>query len=126
MIHIEALTALTMLKNDILPAVSAYQKDVAEVISAKDAYKASAKYEKAMLAKLSEQTDALFEATEELDKHLAAAEKMTDYSEISYYCKDVLIPDMAKARAIADDLETVVPAGKWPYPSYGDLLFSVK
>ena len=51
---------------------------------------------------------------------------MTDYSEISFFCKDVLIPDMAKAREIADALETVVPAEKWPYPSYGDLLFSVK
>ena len=125
-IHIEALTALTMLKNDILPAVSAYQKEIADILYAKEAYKASAKYEKAMLTKLSEQGDALFLATEMLEKSLAKAEKMTDYSEISFYCKDVLIPEMEKARALADDLETVVPTEKWPYPSYGDLLFSVK
>ncbi len=125
-IHIEALTALTMLKTDILPAVSSYQKDIAHILCAKESYKASAKYEKAMLQKVSEGTDALFDATETLGKDLEKAEKMTDYSEISYFCKDVLIPDMAKAREIADDLETVVPSEKWPYPSYGDLLFSVK
>ena len=125
-IHIEALTALQMLKNDILPAVSAYEKEVADILSAKEAYKASAKYEKAMLVKLSEQGDALFLATEALEKSIAKAEKMTDYSEISFFCKDVLIPEMATARKIADDLETVVPSEKWPYPSYGDLLFSVK
>ncbi|MCR4726887.1 MAG: glutamine synthetase III [Clostridia bacterium] len=125
-IHIEALTALNMLKTDILPAVSAYQKDVADILTAKGAYKASSKYEKAMLQKLSVKTDELFEATEALEKDLAKAEKMTDYSEISFFCKDVLIPEMAAARAVADDLETVVPSEKWPYPSYGDLLFSVK
>ena len=125
-IHIEALTALQMLKNDILPAVSAYEKEVADILSAKEAYKASAKYEKAMLVKLSEQGDALFLAAEALEKSIAKAEKMTDYSEISFFCKDVLIPEMATARKVADDLETVVPTEKWPYPSYGDLLFSVK
>ena len=125
-IHIEALTALQMLKNDILPAVSAYEKEVADILSAKEAYKASAKYEKAMLVKLSEQGDALYLAAEALEKSIAKAEKMTDYSEISFFCKDVLIPEMATARKVADDLETVVPTEKWPYPSYGDLLFSVK
>ena len=125
-IHIEALTALQMLKNDILPAVSAYEKEVADILSAKEAYKASAKYEKAMLEKLSEQGDALYIAAEALEKSIAKAEKMTDYSEISFFCKDVLIPEMATARKVADDLETVVPSEKWPYPSYGDLLFSVK
>ena len=125
-IHIETLTALGMLKSDILPCVSAYQKEVADIISAKESYQASAKYEKATLKKLSEGTDALYDATVALEEAVEKAEKMTDYSEISFFCKDVLIPDMAKAREIADELETIVPAEKWPYPSYGDLLFSVK
>ena len=125
-IHIETLTALGMLKSDILPCVSAYQKEVADIIGAKESYQASAKYEKATLKKLSEGTDALYDATVALEEAVEKAEKMTDYSEISFFCKDVLIPDMTKARAIADELETIVPAEKWPYPSYGDLLFSVK
>lgn len=125
-IHIEALTALSMLKTDILPAVSAYQKDVADVLGAKQAYKASTKYEIAMLEKLAKGGDALFEATTALEKAVEKAEAMTDYSEISFFCKDVILPAMADARAIADTLEAVVPSEKWPYPSYGDLLFSVK
>ena len=125
-IHIEALTALNMLKTDILPAVSAYQKEVADVLGAKQAYKASTKYEQAMLEKLAKGGDALFETTVALEKAVEKAEAMTDYSEISFFCKDVIIPAMADARAIADSLEAVVPSEKWPYPSYGDLLFSVK
>ena len=115
-----------MLKTDILPCLSGYQKEVADILSAKENLKVGAKYEKATLTKLAEETDELYEITEELSRDLKKAEAMSDYSEISFYCKDVLIPEMAKARTIADDLETVVPAEKWPYPSYGDLLFSVK
>ena len=125
-IHIEALTALQMLKTDILPAISGYQKDVADILKAKDAYKMSARYEKATLQTLSDGGDALYEATDALEKAIAKVESMTDYSEISFFCKDVLIPAMEKTRVITDDLETVVPTEKWPYPSYGDLLFSVK
>ena len=125
-IHIEALTALNMLKTDILPAISGYEKEVADILKAKDAYKMSAKYEKDTLVTLSDGSDALYEATTELDKAVAKAEAMTDYSEISFFCKDTVIPAMEKARAIADALECVVPTEKWPYPSYGDLLFSVK
>ena len=125
-IHIEALTALNMLKTDILPAVSAYGKEVADVLYSKESYKMSAKYENALLKKLTKGTDALYDATIVLDEAVSKVESMTDYSKISYFCKDVLIPAMEKARSIADSLETVVPTKKWPYPSYGDLLFSVK
>jgi len=125
-IHIEALTALNMLKTDILPSVSAYQKEVADILQAKQSYKMSAKYEMSILQTLADGSDALFEATNALDEAVAKAEKMTDYSEISFFCKDVVIPAMEKARAITDSLEAVVPTEKWPYPSYGDLLFSVK
>ena len=125
-IHIEALTALNMLKTDILPAVSAYGKEVADVLYSKESYKMSAKYENALLKKLTKGTDALYDATIVLDEAVSKVESMTDYSEISFFCKDVLIPAMEKARSIADSLETVVPTEKWPYPSYGDILFSVK
>ncbi|MBP5405340.1 MAG: glutamine synthetase III [Clostridia bacterium] len=125
-IHIEALTALNMLKTDILPAISAYEKEVADILDAKESRKLSANYEKAILTKLAEGSDALFATTTALDEAVAQAEEMTDYSKISFFCKDVLIPTMEKARAIADALETVVPTEKWPYPSYGDMLFSVK
>ena len=41
------------------------------------------------------------------------------------YCHDVIIPDMAKAREIADHLETMTAAEFWPFPVYSQLLFSV-
>ena len=42
-----------------------------------------------------------------------------------YYC-DKVLAQMETARAIADELELSVGRKYWPFPSYGDLLFSVR
>ena len=41
------------------------------------------------------------------------------------YCHLTIIPDMAKAREAADQLETLTDSKYWPFPVYSDLLFSV-
>ena len=41
------------------------------------------------------------------------------------FCHTVLVPDMEKARGLADRLETRMPRNQWPFPVYSDLLFSV-
>ena len=33
---------------------------------------------------------------------------------------------MSALRASADEMETMASSEKWPYPSYGDLLFGVR
>ena len=40
--------------------------------------------------------------------------------------KKHVIPAMSALRVTVDALETLSSAGDWPYPSYGDILFSVK
>ena len=42
------------------------------------------------------------------------------------YYKDVVFSAMNEARIVVDELETHTSAEYWPYPSYGDILFSVK
>ena len=39
------------------------------------------------------------------------------------YTHDTVLADMAKAREIADKLETVTAKEAWPFPVYSDLLF---
>ena len=41
------------------------------------------------------------------------------------YSHDVIVADMAAARAIADKLETVTASEYWPFPVYSDMLFYV-
>lgn len=42
------------------------------------------------------------------------------------YYKDVVFSAMNELRIVVDELETHTSAEYWPYPSYGDILFSVK
>ena len=42
------------------------------------------------------------------------------------FARDKILPAMADLRADADALEMLVPKKDWPFPTYGDLLFSVQ
>ncbi|WP_462134816.1 hypothetical protein [Slackia piriformis] len=40
--------------------------------------------------------------------------------------RDSVIPAMSDLRSVCDEAETVVSKKFWPFPVYGDLLFSVQ
>ncbi len=42
------------------------------------------------------------------------------------YYKEMVLPSMQELRAVADELEGLVAKEFWPYPTYGELLFSVR
>ena len=46
--------------------------------------------------------------------------------ELAKYYKDAVFAAMNELRIGVDELETLTDSKIWPYPSYGDLLFSVK
>jgi len=50
---------------------------------------------------------------------------MKNNEELSFYCKDEIIPAMNRLRAVADELETQTAASNWPFPTYGQILYSV-
>lgn len=41
------------------------------------------------------------------------------------YYKDRVLVAMQETRAVADELETLTAKKCWPFPTYGDILFSV-
>ena len=61
-----------------------------------------------------------------------AAARITDpvndylLRDIACRIRDQVLPAMAALRATVDEAETQTAAGCWPYPSYGELLFSVR
>ena len=127
-LHIEAATMLEMAKRDILPAVSAYSEELARTAKTKKSVLpgADCTYEEKSLEKLSALSGAMFVKTDALEEALAKAGGLEDVTEEAMYYKDSVIPAMAALRADADELETITAKKYWPYPSYGDLLFSVK
>ena len=125
-INIEALTMLDIASKDILPAVTAYSKELSSAAIAKKQLIADADcgYEKSIVSKIAALSGKLYDETGVL-KGLIATAKDMGYEELSRFCKDSIIPTMEKIRSYGDELETITAKEYWPMPSYGELLFSV-
>ena len=125
-LHIEALTMLGMIRKEIIPAVCGYMRDLSTQALNKKQLGIGIELESTLLKKISALSERLYEAAEELQK---AADKESGFSNIqeeANYYKDVVLDRMQKARAVSDELEPCVGEKYWPFPSYSDLLFSVK
>ncbi len=126
-INIEALTMIDMAKKDILPAVSKYSHELSDTVIAKAACgDIESGYEKELLAKVSKLNTSAYKKTEKLEQAVLKAKEINETQELSMYYKDAVFAAMSELRITVDELETMVPADIWPYPSYGDMLFSVK
>ena len=126
-INIEALTMIDMAKKDILPAVSKYSHELSDTVIAKAACgDIESGYEKELLAKVSKLNTSAYKKTEKLEQAVLKAKEISETQELSMYYKDAVFAAMSELRITVDELETMVPADIWPYPSYGDMLFSVK
>ena len=125
---IEANTMVCMAKRHILPAVIAYMKEVAETADVKTAFMPDVpcEPEKTVISKLSSLSAQIVEKTDELEKQLIAVKFIDDIVKEGYAIRDTLLPIMAELRAVVDEAETYTAAKYWPYPTYGELLFSVK
>ena len=123
---IEARTAVDMVEKDILPAVTAYAKDLSATALTKKQLIADVdcSYEKTTVKFLSEQSAKLYEETQKLKKRFVETAPM-GYHDLSFACKDEILPSMDKMRGYVDAMETAVGKEYWPMPSYGELLFSV-
>ena len=127
-INIEALTMLDMARKDILPAMSDYCKELAETISSKKAVCADidCSYEQETLTNLSSLVSAMYKQVNKLDEDLIKIKSSEDVTEIGDYYKNTILSDMTAIRISSDMMETIASAEKWPYPSYGELLFGVR
>ena len=126
-LNIEALTMIDMAKKDYLPAVSKYSHELSDTIIAKAACgDIDSTYEKELLAKISKLNTAAYKKVQKLEDATLKAKEIDDTTELSMFYKDSVFSAMSELRITVDELETMVPASSWPYPSYGDMLFSVK
>ena len=126
-INIEALTMLEMAKRDVIPAVSDFIADLCQNVAAKQAVcdKIPFKTEKALIERLSVLNDEASAAVAKLESDLAAIDK-EKINSASQSMAHVIIPDMEALRKPVDEMETLTSSDYWPYPSYFDLLYSVK
>ena len=125
---IEANTMISMAKTEITPAISAYATSLAKTLKLKKAVgdDVPCEYETSVLKKLSSINDGIMSKTEALEKTLIEIQGEKDTISLGYAIRDKLLTGMCELRVLVDQAETVTAKEYWPYPSYADILFSVK
>jgi glutamine synthetase len=101
-VRIEELTMTELIRGEVIPAVIAYQNELVKLLKRKESlvFPLENELEKRLLTRISELSSKL---VNELDK-----------------------PDsMSRLREIVDELETLIAKKHRPFPSYGEILYSV-
>ena len=127
-VNIEALTMLDMARRDILPAMSEYSCALAKTCAARVAVDASdtCDYEHETLKNIAVLINSAYKQVKKLESDLLGAKSIDGITGLGRFYKDTVLSDMAALRASVDGMESIAPAEKWPYPSYGELLFGVR
>ena len=126
-VKIEALTMLDMIRKDVLPAVSRFTGELVATAREKGKVcgKESCRYEKDLTERLSALIEQAWEDAASLEKAVEETNGGLTTEEFALVCWKKLLPVMESLRRSADAMETVTDKKFWPYPSYGEILFSV-
>lgn len=128
-IAIEAQTMINMAKKDIFPAVSKFTGMLADTITKKQAVSSAIKVdaELKLLTNMSELLSDFASVTQKLEENLDNAKNHRhDPLELAKYYRDSVLSVMNELREIGDSMEEDMASDYWPYPSYGDMLYSVQ
>ena len=125
LLHIETMTMLDMVNTEIIPAVITYSKEIADTALAKKQLGISCSTEEKLLHKITAANDALNQTVEDMQRLLDEGDNCPTSREKAQFYHDAILPKMDDMRRAADQLEVLTAAKYWPFPTYGDLLFSV-
>ncbi len=127
LLTIEALTMVNMTREDILPAVSRYSHALAKAALDKKALGRTIdiSYETETVSEICKLEGKAYDAVTYLDSALKNAPSGDSACRARYFC-DTVLEAMNSLRDYVDSLEAVTAADCWPYPTYGNILFSVK
>lgn len=125
-LRIESLTMQEMVWKDILPAVSAYSKTLTDAALSKAQLGVDNEFEKSHAAKLSELISRAMRDVRALEAATQAADALADNYKRGEAFRDDVLSAMSTLRTVVDEMEVGCAKQYWPYPSYGDILFSVK
>lgn len=126
-IRIEALTMIDMVKKGVVPAVNRYQGDIADIINKKRAAVADidCSVEEKLLHRISTLNSLMFNKLSELETEIMNERFEDTYSEAKYYHDEVFAVSN-ELRIYVDALELLLGKDYWPYPSYAEILYSIK
>ena len=125
---IEAQTMSDMARKQILPAVARYAADVARDATDKKSLdgEISCGYETKLVKKLTAVTESIDARVDALDSTIARFKTICDVTEGANFIRDEMLSRMTVLRSAADEAEMLTAESAWPFPTYGELLFSVR
>ncbi|MCR5632358.1 MAG: glutamine synthetase III [Eubacterium sp.] len=126
-VNIEGLTMVDMVRKNYLPAIERYLYRLSQttVLMRQVSENVKCKYEVSTMERLSELTDFIMDAVISLEDALAKFKTLDDIFVSSAFVRDELLPAMDELRKYVDEAEMLTSQRDWPFPSYGQLLFSV-
>ena len=126
-ITIEGLTMLNMARRDIFPAVSGYVRTLAataaEIKAALPGAEAPAEEETAR--ELLSLNTTIAAKAKELESLISEGQAVSETKAQAEFFAEKVLPVMEQLRSAADRAEALTDHAVWPFPTYGDLLFSV-
>ncbi|HBZ03132.1 MAG TPA: glutamine synthetase type III [Lachnospiraceae bacterium] len=127
-VNIEGLTMVDMVRKNYLPAIERYLFRLAETTSLMRQVSDNVKcnYEVSTMERLSELTDYILDAVKALENALTEIKTLDSVFTSSEFVRDELLPKMDILRKYVDEAEMLTSQRDWPFPSYGQLLFSVQ
>ena len=127
-IHIEALTMQEMIRKDLTEGILSYEKDITKEMVQKQQLlgEGSGALEKEVLKVLDGSSSEMYKALTKLAQDTATAETKTDILEQASFYQETVLSDMDELRKYADQAEAMIPDKYLGYPTYGQMLFSVR
>ena len=126
-VNIEGATMVDMVRKSYLPSIEEYLGELARTTSIMKSVsdKVKCNYEISTMERLSELTDYILERVKDLEAALEALKGYDDIVETAEAIRDDVLPKMEHLRKHVDEAEMLTGEKNWPFPSYGQLLFSV-
>ena len=126
-INIEALTAMEIVKKQILPASIKFSTKIAESINAINATELGIDISAQgnLLKEVSNLISTIDAKVKILEESVIMAEKLDDSSNKAHSYRFDVFEKMNSLREDVDSLEMIVDEDIWPLPSYTELLFNI-
>ncbi len=127
-LDIEAITMIQMAQKDILPAVTSYINEVMmNLVNAENLHlNLDMSAQKTLLEKLTSLYNSATKKVEELQEARVKANRIKPIAEHAADYRKYVFNAMEALRKDVDALENITSSKHWPYPSYGDILFSIR
>lgn len=127
-IHIESLTMQEMVRKDFTEGLVAYLKAVTDETAKKRAIIPDLKcaYEDRIIRVLDESEEKIGELLLKLKQDTEKVEMESDELKKAKDYHELILEDMSELRKYVDEAEAFIPDDYLPYPTYADLLFSLR